>query len=168
VLPLNQRQQAVFETLTRLSKPFHTAALYNRFHNKLAAGLPNQWQCRAGSRYLYVCEDGLVHYCSQQRGYPGIPLERYGREHLEREYGTEKPCAPYCTIPCVQRVSMVDEFREKPVEALTAFFPPTRKDQPLSGLPTGIRLLTAMLLPTKNDSFGKRSLRKLAARLLAA
>ena len=28
-------------------------------------------------RYLYVCEDGLVHYCSQQRGYPGIPLEEY-------------------------------------------------------------------------------------------
>ena len=26
------------------------------------------------SRYLYVCEDGLVHWCSQQRGHPGIPL----------------------------------------------------------------------------------------------
>jgi len=23
-----------------------------------------------GARYLYICEDGLVHYCSQQRGYP--------------------------------------------------------------------------------------------------
>jgi len=24
---------------------------------------------QAGSRYLYICEDGLVHYCSQQRGF---------------------------------------------------------------------------------------------------
>ena len=34
-------------------------------------GKPNEWRCRAGARYLYICEDGLVHYCSQQRGYPG-------------------------------------------------------------------------------------------------
>jgi hypothetical protein len=26
------------------------------------------------ARYLYICEDGLVHYCSQQRGTPGTPL----------------------------------------------------------------------------------------------
>ena len=44
---------------------------------RLARGLPNDWQCRAGSRYLYVCEDGLVHYCSQQRGYPAVPLAKY-------------------------------------------------------------------------------------------
>ena len=51
-----------------------------------------------GARYLYICEDGLVHYCSQQRGYPGIPLEQYGVEDIRREYLTEKPCAPHCTI----------------------------------------------------------------------
>jgi MoaA/NifB/PqqE/SkfB family radical SAM enzyme len=50
--PLNQRQQTVFEAIAALTKPFHTAALYNRFHKNLAAGLPNQWQCHAGSRYL--------------------------------------------------------------------------------------------------------------------
>jgi hypothetical protein len=110
----------------------------------------------------------LVQYCSQQRGYPGIPLEHYRREHLEREFETVKPCAPHCTIPCVQRVSMIDEFREQPMAALSAFFPPTIEGQPLSGLPTGLRVLTAMLLPSGTDSIGKRSLRKLAARLLAA
>lgn len=167
VLPLNPRQQAVFAAIAALAKPFHTAALYERFHKRLAAGQPNQWQCRAGSRYLYVCEYGLVHYCSQQRGYPGIPLERYGREHIEREYHTVKPCAAFCTIPCVQRVSMIDEFHEQPREALAAFFPPTIEGEPLSGLPAGIKLLTSMLLPSNTDSFGKRSLRKLAARLLA-
>ena len=40
----------------------------------------NDWQCRAGARYLYVCEDGLVHWCSQQRGHPGIPLEQYSAQ----------------------------------------------------------------------------------------
>ncbi|MCI0350646.1 MAG: radical SAM protein [Acidobacteriales bacterium] len=168
VLPLNQRQQTAYQAITQLPKPFHSGALYNRFYKNLASGNPNQWQCRAGSRYLYVCEDGLVHYCSQQRGHPGIPLEQYSREHIAREYASVKSCAPYCTIPCVQRVSMIDEFREQPVPALTAFFPPTREGQPLSGLPPGIKLLTAMLLPTDTDSIGKRSLRKLAARLLAA
>ena len=51
----------------------------NAFQDNIAQGRPNQWRCRAGSRYLYICEDGLVHYCSQQRGYPGIPLEKYTR-----------------------------------------------------------------------------------------
>ena len=88
--PLSDRQQSVYHQIEGLKKPFHTAALYNRFHKNLARGLPNDWHCRAGSRYLYICEDGLVHYCSQQRGYPGIPLEKYGQVDLDREYHSLK------------------------------------------------------------------------------
>ena len=40
-------------------------------------GRENEWRCRAGSRYVYICENGLVHYCSQQRGYPGVPIAEY-------------------------------------------------------------------------------------------
>src|SRR5919201_1295381 len=29
------------------------------FQDNLADGQPNDWRCRAGARYLYVCEDGL-------------------------------------------------------------------------------------------------------------
>ena len=47
---------------------------------------------------MYICEDGLVHYCSQQRGYPGKPLVEYTLEDIRREYLTEKSCAPYCTV----------------------------------------------------------------------
>ena len=47
------------------------------FQSNLVDGKPNEWRCRAGARYLYICENGLVHYCSQQRGMPGIPLEQY-------------------------------------------------------------------------------------------
>jgi MoaA/NifB/PqqE/SkfB family radical SAM enzyme len=55
------------------------------FQDNLADGRPNRWRCRAGARYLYVCEDGLVHYCSQQRGYPGTPLEQYTIDDVRRE-----------------------------------------------------------------------------------
>jgi MoaA/NifB/PqqE/SkfB family radical SAM enzyme len=81
------------------------------FQDNLADGKPNEWRCRAGARYLYICEDGLVHYCSQQRGYPGVPLEHYTVEDIRREFATPKSCAPYCTVGCVHRVSTMDFWR---------------------------------------------------------
>jgi hypothetical protein len=100
--PLSEQQQQVYqEIVSVVTKSFSTFAYYNQFQKNLVRGLSNDWHCRAGSRYLYICENGLVHYCSQQRGFPGIPLEQYGAEHMEREYRTVKPCAPYCTVSCV-------------------------------------------------------------------
>jgi MoaA/NifB/PqqE/SkfB family radical SAM enzyme len=84
----------------------------NFFKDNLVNGKPNEWRCRAGGRYLYICEDGLVHYCSQQRGYPGVPLEQYTLEDIRREYLTKKSCAPYCTISCVQQVATIDRWRD--------------------------------------------------------
>ena len=163
VQPLNEQQQRVYEEIQRLKKPFYTSALYNRFHKNLVRGLPNDWHCRAGSRYLYICEDGLVHYCSQQRGYPGIPLEEYTLENVEREYHTVKRCAPYCTISCVQRVSMIDELRENPLESIARFFPsPVQKST--AGLPVSVRILTWLFLPTKQAR--RRVFRSAALRLL--
>jgi hypothetical protein len=52
-----------------------------------------------------------VHYCSQQRGYPGLPLERYSVADIRREYVTEKSCAPHCTVSCVHQVSIFDSWR---------------------------------------------------------
>jgi hypothetical protein len=54
----------------------------------------------------------MVHYCSQQRGYPAIPLENYTLEDIRREYRTQKSCAPRCTVSCVQQISMVDNWRD--------------------------------------------------------
>jgi MoaA/NifB/PqqE/SkfB family radical SAM enzyme len=84
---------------------------FNRFQTNIANGKPNNWRCRAGSRFLYICEDGLVHYCSQQRGYPGIPLAEYTQAHLDREFLTEKTCAPNCTVSCVHQISFIDFWR---------------------------------------------------------
>ena len=82
------------------------------FQDNLADGKPNEWRCRAGARYLYVCEEGLVHYCSQQRGFPAVPLENYTVDDIRRELLTPKSCAPYCTVGCVHRVSTMDFWRK--------------------------------------------------------
>jgi hypothetical protein len=84
---------------------------FNKFQEAIANAEPNEWRCRAGSRFLYVCEDGLVHYCSQQRGYPGVPLAQYTKADLKREYLTEKSCAPHCTVSCVHQISYIDHWR---------------------------------------------------------
>jgi hypothetical protein len=60
-----------------------------------------------------------VHWCSQQRGTPGLPLATDGPADLDREYGTKESCAPHCTISCVHRVSLLDEIRTAPIETLT-------------------------------------------------
>ena len=65
----------------------------------------------AGARYLYICEDGLVHYCSQQRGYPGVPLAEYTTEDVKREFLTAKSCSPNCTVSCVHQISYIDHWR---------------------------------------------------------
>jgi MoaA/NifB/PqqE/SkfB family radical SAM enzyme len=82
------------------------------FQENLIQGKPNDWRCRSGSRYLYICEDGLVHWCSQQRGYPGTPLADYTKVDMAREYDTEKHCAPYCTVACAQKVAILDNWRK--------------------------------------------------------
>jgi len=82
-----------------------------RWQDRTAKGWSNEWRCRAGARYLYIDEFGLVHYCSLQRGAPGIPLDRYGVEDIRREFKTRKACAPFCTINCVQQASLLDAWR---------------------------------------------------------
>ena len=86
-------------------------ARMNYFQDNIAAGKENKWKCRAGARYLYICEDGLVHYCSQQRGYPATPLDKYTVEDIRREFITEKGCAPRCTVACVHYTSYMDFWR---------------------------------------------------------
>ncbi len=107
--PLGPREQEIFEEIMRLGK--RSFSRVNSFQHNIAAGRTNDWRCRAGSRYLYICENGLVHYCSQQRGYPGIPLAEYSAERRHREYYTKKSCAPHCTVSCVHQVAVLDNWR---------------------------------------------------------
>ncbi|HZQ21068.1 MAG TPA: radical SAM protein [Terriglobales bacterium] len=107
--PLGGEERRIYHEMKSLEKRSFTRI--NAFQDNIALGRPNQWRCRAGARYLYICEDGLVHYCSQQRGYPAIPLEKYTVEDIRREYLTEKGCAPHCTVSCVHQVSILDGWR---------------------------------------------------------
>jgi len=109
VQPLTAEEQRIYDEMKNLEKRSFTRV--NAFQDNIALGRPNEWRCRAGARYLYICEDGLVHYCSQQRGYPGIPLEKYTVADIRREFQTEKSCAPHCTVSCVHQVSIVDAWR---------------------------------------------------------
>jgi MoaA/NifB/PqqE/SkfB family radical SAM enzyme len=126
--PLSGVEEEVYQKLRRYGKK--KFGWLNSFQDDLAYGRAHEWRCRAGARYLYICEEGLVHYCSQQRGHPGVPLETYTQADLDREFRTEKPCASYCTIACVQQVAMMDNWRapqqpaSQPGEAL-ASPPPT-------------------------------------------
>jgi MoaA/NifB/PqqE/SkfB family radical SAM enzyme len=107
--PLGPREQEIFEEIMELGK--RSFSRFNDFQHSVARGTEHDWRCRSGARYLYICEEGLVHWCSQQRGYPGIPLAQYTDEMRHREYYTEKHCAPMCTVSCVQQVGILDNWR---------------------------------------------------------
>jgi MoaA/NifB/PqqE/SkfB family radical SAM enzyme len=121
--PLAPRDHEIFKKILDLGKRSYSR--FNGFQMNIAEGKPNEWRCRSGSRYLYICEDGLVHWCSQQRGRPGTPLAEYTREDVKREYYTKKPCAPRCTVSCVQQISIIDNWRgEQNIKPA----PPRRRD----------------------------------------
>ena len=107
--PLANREREVFLEMKKFEKRHFSRINY--FQNQIANGQPSDWKCRAGSRYLYICEDGLVQYCSQQRGFPAKPLETYTVQDIRREYVTQKGCAPFCTISCVHQISYFDFWR---------------------------------------------------------
>jgi MoaA/NifB/PqqE/SkfB family radical SAM enzyme len=153
LLALDEPQRKVLEGIVALGKSTFDFANYNRFQKNLAAGAPNDWHCPAGARYLYVCEDGLVHWCSQQRGRPGIPLEGYGEENLRTEYLRNKDCAPFCTVGCVHRVAQVDELRHDPERALATWFAAPGGDR-ATDLPGPVRVLRwAFVTNPRRDLF---------------
>ena len=107
--PLENEERRVYFEMRNWKKRNYSR--FNQFQEAIANGEPNDWRCRAGSRYVYICENGLVHYCSQQRGFPGVPLAEYTKADLKREFLTEKTCAPHCTISCVHQISYIDHWR---------------------------------------------------------
>src|SRR5258708_29039582 len=81
--PLSEREKNIFQQVKKLGNT--DLARLNWFQDSIAEGKPYTWRCRAGARYLYICEDRLVHWCSQQRGYPGTPLAEYTMKDFEPE-----------------------------------------------------------------------------------
>jgi len=115
--PLQENEAKVYFEMTHRKKTNYSR--FDQFQEEIVKGRPNDWRCRAGSRYLYICEDGLVHYCSQQRGYPGVPLAEYSTGDVRREYLTAKSCSPNCTIGCVHRISYIDHWRSPQTKTIS-------------------------------------------------
>ena len=161
--PLNSEQRGVYDRIFGLGGGLFTFAHLDAFQRNLIKGLPNDWHCTAGGRFLYICEDGLVHYCSQQRGRPGIPLEDYGRDDIVRESAVRKGCAPFCTISCVHQTAMLDSFRERPRETLTGIIERRRERDSAWEPPASVRLLEWMFLrdAKRRDWLGAFALRLL-------
>src|SRR5437660_3601998 len=136
--PLDGRQIEIFEEIMNLGKRSYSR--FNDFQHNVARGKEHNWRCRSGSRYLYICEDGLVHWCSQQRGYPAIPLSKYTPEMRHREFYTEKFCARLCTVSCVHQVGMLDNWRA----------PQTLKPAPVT--PPAPRRELVQIGPARGDS----------------
>ena len=107
--PLQEEEREVYRLMKSFEKKNYSR--FNYFQDAIADGKPNTWRCRAGSRYIYICENGLVHYCSQQRGFPAKPLAEYTIDDIRREFLSEKSCAPHCTVSCVHQISYIDHWR---------------------------------------------------------
>ncbi|EKD42521.1 MAG: radical SAM superfamily protein [uncultured bacterium] len=71
------------------------------------------FKCRAGSRYLYVDENGVVTWCSQTRDLFKKDIMDYTYDDLKEQFYTYKPCQDKCTLGCVRSSSHVDEWRRQ-------------------------------------------------------
>ncbi len=93
------------------------AGLDQDYGAELIAGRRPAWRCRAGSRFLYVDEFGLVQFCSAQRGRLNKPLADYTRRDLRAHARTYKGCERGCALLCVYRVSALDN---RPLHAVAS------------------------------------------------
>lgn len=74
------------------------------------------FRCRAGARYLYVDEFGMVRWCAQTRTGFGKNLMDYTLEDLRRQFYVDKSCSSKCSVGCVRTASAYDEWRGQAVK----------------------------------------------------
>jgi len=108
-LPPGEREKYI-SVIRMLTSPWYDP---HRFELKLLRRERADFKCRAGSRYLYVGEDGNVYLCSQTRSHPIKPLDHYGLGDLKQQFHSGKPCSKLCTIGCVRRSSLPDFWRSQ-------------------------------------------------------
>lgn len=99
----------LYEDFYREGKPF--TYLDYEYGRRLLRGERPRWKCRAGARYLYVDEDGLVQLCASQMGRLAKPLLEYTVRDLREQSLTYKGCEEGCSVGCAYRCSLVDESK---------------------------------------------------------
>lgn len=106
---LTPEQLEEFEAVGRvIGRGFKDAGNYRA---RLMESGSAPFKCRAGSRYLYVDEHGMVRWCSQTRNRWGVPLAEYSRAHLKQQFHTSKDCNPGCIVGCARTASAPDAWR---------------------------------------------------------
>ncbi len=108
-LTLSPEQKQLYRELKRELKL--SRRIGSDYIDELLEGRPAPYKCRAGARYLYVDEEGLVHYCSQVRDLLSRDLMSYGAADLKEQFAIAKPCTALCTIGCVRTNSALDQWR---------------------------------------------------------
>ncbi len=71
------------------------------------------FRCRAGARYLYIDEFGMVRWCAQTRTAFGKRLSAYALEDLRQHFYSEKACSDKCCVGCVRTASALDQWRSQ-------------------------------------------------------
>jgi MoaA/NifB/PqqE/SkfB family radical SAM enzyme len=81
------------------------------YRDRLIHGEKAPFRCRAGARYLYVDEFGMVRWCAQTRTSYGKRLLDYTIDDLREQFYTGKSCHATCSVGCVRTVSAYDAWR---------------------------------------------------------
>jgi MoaA/NifB/PqqE/SkfB family radical SAM enzyme len=85
--PLSPRETQVYDQVAGLARGLY--ARIRDFQDQLIAGRSNDWQCRAGARYLYICEEGKVH-CARSSAIPRHPIESSTPPPISAWFDSEK------------------------------------------------------------------------------
>lgn len=97
---------------------FGASMIDGDYSEQLLGGENPHWQCRSGSRYLYVDEFGKVQYCAMQRGRLDIPVQQYSWKDVRRSGRMYKGCEKGCANDCVYRASQIDNDRMGLIQVL--------------------------------------------------
>lgn len=66
------------------------------------------FRCRAGARYLHVCDQGRVHWCGATLGAGTISIEDYTQGDVDAAFATQKPCVARCGVAYAHALSRFD------------------------------------------------------------
>lgn len=112
--------QAMWQSAIKKAKSFFPW-FDEEYGNQLLSGEKPDWHCRAGGRYLYIDEQGLVQFCSAKRGSLAKNLSQYSPADLKYYGNMKKNCEKGCAINCVYRTSYLDNYPKKTLQLVFGF-----------------------------------------------
>jgi MoaA/NifB/PqqE/SkfB family radical SAM enzyme len=108
---LNEEELSVYKRIKKLiPKSIHELSDYR---DEMINTGSATFKCRAGSRYLYVDEFGVVTWCSQTRAAFSKDIMAYTEQDLKEQFYTYKSCQDKCTLGCVRSSSQFDNWRKQ-------------------------------------------------------